>query len=136
MRSARKQQRHETTRRIINTLVVDLTRSLAARARCREAGRASATSARAPAPLISFSDEIEAENLDAQALSARPACIHHHQVYRIMVKAKRVVRELFAALFEDPRLLPPDFHADGEADGSAGAVRTAAHARWRTTLPA
>ncbi len=122
-----KQQRHETTRRIINTLVVDL--SQASQRALAAAGVRSIDDVRArTAPLISFSDEIEAENLDLKRF-LRDQLYHHHQVYRIMVKAKRVVRELFAALFEDPRLLPPDFHAtarrmeaeDG-ADGRARAV--------------
>ncbi len=122
-----KQQRHETTRRIINTLVVDL--SQASQRALAAAGVRSIDDVRArTAPLISFSDEIEAENLDLKRF-LRDHLYHHHQVYRIMVKAKRVVRELFAALFEDPRLLPPDFHAtarqmealDG-ADGRARAV--------------
>ncbi|MDP9139623.1 MAG: deoxyguanosinetriphosphate triphosphohydrolase [Pseudomonadota bacterium] len=122
-----KQQRHETTRRIINTLVVDL--SQASQRALAATGVRSIDDVRArAAPLISFSDEIEAENLDLKRF-LRDHLYHHHQVYRIMVKAKRVVRELFAALFEDPRLLPPDFHATAKqmetqdgADGRARAV--------------
>jgi dGTPase len=123
-----KQQRHETTRRIINTLVVDLTecsrRSLA------ESGVGSINEVRALAqPLIRFSEAIEQEN-EALKRFLREHLYHHHQVYRIMVKAQRVVRELFGALLADPRLMPPDFCAAAQrmqaVDGEAGRARAVA----------
>jgi dGTPase len=123
-----KQQRHETTRRIINTLVVDLTecsrRSLA------ESGVGSIDDVRALAqPLIRFSEAIEQEN-EALKRFLREHLYHHHQVYRIMVKAQRVVRELFSVLLADPRLMPPDFCAAAQrmqaVDGEAGRARAVA----------
>ena len=45
----------------------------------------------------------------------------HHQVYRVMHKARRIVRELFEALAADIRLLPPEFHAAAaKAEAEAG----------------
>ncbi|HEY1077242.1 MAG TPA: deoxyguanosinetriphosphate triphosphohydrolase [Fontimonas sp.] len=123
-----KQQRHETTRRIINTLVVDLTQ---ASQRALDAVKLdSIDDVRArPEPLISFSEAIEADNLALKRF-LRDHLYHHHQVYRIMVKAKRVVRELFGALFSDPRLLPPDSHAAANrmeaAEGETGRARAVA----------
>ena len=33
----------------------------------------------------------------------------HYLVNRMTTKARRIVRELFAAFLDDPRLLPPDY---------------------------
>jgi dGTPase len=123
-----KQQRHETTRRIINTLVVDLTDS--SRRALQQAGVASIEDVRARnEPLIRFSDEIQHEN-EALKRFLRDQLYHHHQVYRIMVKAQRVVRELFAALLADPRLMPPDFFEAARQletrDGESGRARVVA----------
>lgn len=123
-----KQQRHETTRRIINTLVVDLTDS--SRRALQQAGVSSIEDVRSrPEPLIRFSDEIQHEN-EALKRFLREHLYHHHQVYRIMVKAQRVVRELFAALLADPRLMPPDFFDAARRlesrDGETGRARVVA----------
>src|SRR5690606_25743051 len=75
----------------------------------QQAGVASIEDVRARSePLIRFSDQIQHEN-EALKRFLREQLYHHHQVYRIMVKAQRVVRELFTALLADPRLMPPDF---------------------------
>ena len=37
----------------------------------------------------------------------------HYKVMRMTAKARRIVRELFTAFIEDPRLLPPDYRRDG-----------------------
>jgi len=102
-----KQQRHETTRRIINTLVTDL---LATTSRNLQAqGVGSIEEVRAlPQPLVEFSAELQLEN-DELKRFLREHLYRHHQVYRMTTKAKRVVRELFKAFHDDPRLLPPDF---------------------------
>ncbi len=102
-----KQQRHETTRRIINTLVTDL---LAATGRNLQAsGVGSIDDVRALSkPLVEFSDALQVEN-DELKRFLREHLYRHHQVYRMTTKAKRVVRELFQAFLQDPRLLPPDF---------------------------
>ncbi|HVT34156.1 MAG TPA: deoxyguanosinetriphosphate triphosphohydrolase [Nevskiaceae bacterium] len=108
-----KQQRHETIRRIINTLVSDLTqnsRAALARARPRHIDEVRARAK----PLISYSEKIAQEN---QVLKRflRENLYKHHQVYRMTVKAQRVVCDLFAALIDDARLMPPDFHAQSQA---------------------
>ena len=123
-----KQQRHETTRRIINTLVVDLTGT--SRRALADAGVASIDEVRARSePLIRFSDEVQQENEEMKRF-LREQLYHHHQVYRIMVKAQRVVRELFGALHDDPRLMPPDFFDAAKRlearDGEAGRARVVA----------
>jgi dGTPase len=100
-----KQARHETVRRMINTLVTDLIQNT--RARLAEQAPAHPDDVRAQSrPLVAFSEAIQHENLELKRF-LREHLYRHHQVYRIMAKAQRVVRELFAALFDDPRLMPP-----------------------------
>ncbi|MEQ1440521.1 deoxyguanosinetriphosphate triphosphohydrolase [Fontimonas sp. SYSU GA230001] len=123
-----KQQRHETTRRIINTLVVDLTES--SRKALADAGVATIDEVRGMhAPLICFSAQVQAEN-EALKRFLREHLYSHPQVYRIMVKAKRVVTELFDAFFADPRLMPPDFSDAARrmeaSDGETGRARAIA----------
>ncbi|TXH05538.1 MAG: deoxyguanosinetriphosphate triphosphohydrolase [Nevskiaceae bacterium] len=103
-----KQERHETIRRIINALVTDLVdTSRAALAKARLKG---IDDVRARArPLIAFSAPVRDDNLELKRF-LREHLYKHHQVHRMMVKARRVVRELFGALFEDPRLLPPQIY--------------------------
>lgn len=100
-----KQERHETIRRIINALVTDLVET--SRAALTKARLRHAEDARSRAkPLISYSAQARADNLELKRF-LREHLYKHHQVYRMTVKAQRVVRELFDALFKDPRLLPP-----------------------------
>jgi len=104
-----RQERHETIRRIINTLVVDL--NAHSRARLTEINPGSLDDVRAyGAPLIAFSPEIRA---DTQAMRAFlfEHLYRHPQVHRVMSKAQRVIRELFAAFIDDPQLLPAEFAA-------------------------
>ncbi len=107
-----KQARHETVRRIINTLVTDLIENT--HARLREFAPSHPDDIRAQSrPLVAFSDAIQQENLALKRF-LREQLYRHHQVYRIMAKAQRVVRELFVALFDDPRLMPPEFFEEAQ----------------------
>ncbi|WP_428311037.1 deoxyguanosinetriphosphate triphosphohydrolase [Hydrocarboniphaga sp.] len=102
-----KQERHETIRRVMSTFVEDLTATSAAL--IRGAGVTHIDEVRAlGSPLISYSEQLRAENLELKRF-LREQLYRHHQVYRVMAKAKRVVRDLFAALFDDVRLMPPAF---------------------------
>lgn len=119
-----KQQRHETVRRIIGTLVGDLIecsrRNLAA------AAPATVDSVRATAqPLVAYSDAVAAESRELKRF-LREHLYRHHQVYRVMEKAKRVLKELFEAFMRDPRLLPPQSHAEARAEDEAGRARIVA----------
>ncbi|MES2886042.1 MAG: deoxyguanosinetriphosphate triphosphohydrolase [Pseudomonadota bacterium] len=105
-----KQVRHETVRRIIGTLVGDLTEH--SRQRLLEAQPASPDAVRALAePLIAYSEAIASESRELKRF-LREHLYRHHQVYRVMEKAKRVLRELFEAFMQDSRLLPPQSHAE------------------------
>jgi len=108
-----KQLRHETIRRMINTLVSDLVEQT--RTRLRKLKPKHPDEVRALSkPLVGFGEKIQAENLELKGF-LREHLYRHHQVYRMTVKAQRVVKDLFGALFADPRLLLPEFFAQAEA---------------------
>jgi dGTPase len=94
---------HETIRRMINTLVLDLTQQSTENVRAGNIGTI-ADVHHAP-PLIAFSDAI---NNDAQQLKQflRNHLYQHYQVTRMTSKAERIVKALFEAFSEEPRLLP------------------------------
>ncbi len=104
---------HETVRRMINTLVVDLIAE--SQQRIADAAPATIDDVRAAPALIAFSDPLRAE-ADVLKLFLREHLYRHYQVMRMTAKARRVVRELFAAFLEEPRLLPPDHFARAEND--------------------
>lgn len=119
---------YEIVRRMIGHQVVDLVetskRHLAAAAPPDlDAVRA------APGPLIRFSDQMQAQHLELKRFLLHNL-YRHYRVHRMMGKAQRVVRELFAAFLDDPRLLPPQHQAtlcqQEEAAGRSGRARAVA----------
>jgi dGTPase len=123
-----KQERHETIRRIITTLVSDLVES--SRERIVSAAPTSIDDVRRHSgALIGYSDGVREENRQMKRF-LRDNLYMHHQVYRVMTKARGVVRDLFAALFPDPRLLPPEFFAESQRleqeHGPSGRARVVA----------
>ncbi|MCS7101112.1 MAG: deoxyguanosinetriphosphate triphosphohydrolase [Burkholderiaceae bacterium] len=105
---------HETVRRMINALIVDLLQET--RARLAAAAPRSIDDVRAAPPLVAFSDAMRAENEQLKAF-LRDHLYRHYQVMRMTNKARRIVRELFAAFLEDPRLLPPDHRERVQREG-------------------
>jgi len=105
---------HETVRRMINALVVDLIGET--RRRIEEAAPASVDEVRSAAPLVAFSTSVLAE---AEALKAflRDKLYRHPEVMRMTAKSRRIVRELFDAFHAEPRLLPADHQARAMHDG-------------------
>ncbi len=103
-----KQERHETIRRIINFLSTDLI--VASQRKIEAAAPSSISDVRNQAgPLVSYSDAVQAENLELKRFM-RESMYMHHQVYRVMSKARTVIRDLYEALFADARLMPPEFY--------------------------
>jgi dGTPase len=96
----------ETIRRMINALIVDVIDTSAQR--IRDAGVQSIDDVRNAAPLIRFSD---AMNADAAHLKRflRENLYQHYQVNRMTSKARRIVSEMFGAFMNEPRLLAPDY---------------------------
>ena len=76
-------------------------------------------------PLIGYSEAVAAESRELKRF-LREHLYRHPQVYRVMEKAKRVLKELFEALMHDPRLLPPQAHAETATQDDAGRARIVA----------
>ncbi|MEN3291806.1 MAG: dGTPase [Burkholderiales bacterium] len=108
---------HETIRRMINALIVDLIN--ASKARILDAAVKTVDDVRHAPALISFSD---AMNREAVLLKQflRVNLYHHYQVNRMTSKARRIIAELFDAFMGEPRLLAPDYQVRAnEADKGA-----------------
>ena len=119
-----RQLRHETIRRMINALVIDLQTETARR--LADAAPADIDAVREHgAPLVTFSAGMERDNRDLKRFLYEHL-YKHHQVYRVMHKARRIVRELFEALFGDIRLLPPEFHVMADEAEAVGGVTSRA----------
>ncbi|MBN3764582.1 deoxyguanosinetriphosphate triphosphohydrolase [Burkholderia sp. Ac-20365] len=97
---------HETVRRIINTLIVDLidttTRNIARHA------PASLDDVRRAPPLVAHSDAIAAQATALKRFLFKNL-YRHYRVMRMANKAQRVIAGLFDAFIDDPRLLPPAY---------------------------
>ncbi len=104
---------HETVRRMINTLIVDLTEESSRR--IVAAAPASIDDVRRSGPLIAFSGSLRAE-ADELKRFLHDNLYRHYRVMRMTTKAKRIVRELFAAFDDEPRLLPVDHQARAAQD--------------------
>jgi len=109
---------HETIRRMINRVVVDVIES--SRAAIEAAGVTHIDEVRRqPRPLIRLSDDVYTEHLELKRfLHAR--LYRHPRVLAMTERARRVLRELFEAMLEDVALLPQE-HRD-----AALAAQTAA----------
>jgi dGTPase len=113
---------HETVRRMINVLALDLM----AQSRHNIAAAAPATldEVRALPPLVAFSPDLFQQQRALKAF-LRENLYQHFRVRRMTAKAKRIVSELFEAFLGDPRLLPPQYQEKCvPADDQAAKART------------
>ncbi len=99
---------NETVRRMINTLILDLTDE--SRRRIATAGPRSIADVRESPPLIAFSQGVRAE-ADTLKSFLHDNLYRHYRVMRMTAKARKIVRELFDAFIAEPRLLPVDHQA-------------------------
>lgn len=104
---------HETVRRMINTLVVDIC-TTSANNITQHQPKSIADIRRLP-QLINFSSDIAAQNQKLKQF-LRKNLYHHYKVNRMSAKAARIVRELFTAFYENTGLLPNEFQAYAELD--------------------
>jgi dGTPase len=102
---------HETIRRMINALIVDLIH--ASETRIRDAGLNTVDDVRNADILITFSDVMRAEALLLKRF-LRENLYQHYQVNRMTSKARRIVTELFDAFMREPALLAPDYQVAKE----------------------
>lgn len=101
----------ETIRAMINTLIVDLTETTLANIQRVRPG--SADDVRASEPLAAFSAPMRAQ-ADALKRFLLTNLYRHSQVMRMTTKARRIVRELFVAFINEPRLLKDEYRRDDE----------------------
>lgn len=101
----------ETTRAMINTLIVDLTETT--QARIAQARPGSADEVRLAPPLAAFSPAMRAQ-ADALKRFLLANLYRHSQVMRMTNKARRIVRELFVAFVNEPRLLKDEYRRDDD----------------------
>ncbi len=118
---------HETIRRMINFVAVDLIRCTSER--LAEADPRSIDDVRKRSkPLAGFSEAVLEEHQELKNF-LRERVYRHHRVLRMTSKARRVIRELFDAFLNDVSLMPGEYRdaaLEGEetrgSDGRARAV--------------
>jgi dGTPase len=104
---------HETIRRMINILVVDLCETSAAK--IEQLQPKNIHDIRVAPYLIGFSEEMTAKNFALKQF-LRKNLYHHYKVNRMSAKAERIIRELFAAFLADVSLMPPEFQQHAKQD--------------------
>ncbi|HEY6281828.1 MAG TPA: deoxyguanosinetriphosphate triphosphohydrolase [Burkholderiales bacterium] len=104
---------HETVRRMINTLVSDVTRQ--SLKNIRRLSPKNPDEVRVAGPLIAFSPKIREEQQQLKQFLRRHL-YQHYRVARMSMKAKRIIFDLFHAFMEDARLLPPQFQEKAGRD--------------------
>jgi dGTPase len=119
---------HETVRRVVNALVIDVIQCSGERLRAAAPANIDAVRAH-PQALIGMSDAMRAAHVELKRF-LHENVYRHQRVLRMTLKARRVVRELFVAFMDEPRLLPAEYcesAARAEArSGLAGRARTVA----------
>jgi dGTPase len=116
---------HETVRRMINTVVVDLIEATARRLAetvLRDVDEVRAFSN----PLVDMSDAVRSEHLELKRF-LRENLYRHYRVQRMTRKARTVVQELFSAFMDDLLLMPDEHRAAAQRlevqHGEAGRAR-------------
>jgi len=97
---------HETVRRMINALVVDLCQQSSAN--IAKANPADIDEVRKNPMLISFSPEMREQQTELKRF-LRANLYQHYRVNRMTAKAHRIIKELFAVFLADIRLMPDEF---------------------------
>lgn len=103
---------HETIRRMIGELVVDLTRTSM---ECiKNANIRHIDDVRNhPTLLMSYSENTIKNNKELKKF-LRENLYFHHRVYRMTKKAHMIVQELYEAFMSDPKLMPPEYQEDAK----------------------
>jgi dGTPase len=104
---------HETIRRMINVLVVDICET--STQRILALSPQSIDDIRNAPYLIGFSEQMKVKNLELKQF-LRQNLYHHYKVNRMSAKAERIVRELFTAFMQDSTLLPTEHQTLAKAD--------------------
>ncbi len=103
----------ETVRRMISVMVSDLTQTTSRR--IAEHGVADVNDVRHAPTLAGFSDELK-EQMKGLKSYLFANLYRQYQVLRMSRKAQTTIQELFEVFMQDPRLLPPDYQVDKNAE--------------------
>jgi len=119
---------HETIRRMINYLVVDLIEN--SQRLINESGISNIDDARQSGkPLIAYSELVREQSLELKRF-LRNQLYNHFRVRRMSQKSVRMLKALFQAFLQDPKLLPPQYQQkideQAESDGNQAIARTVA----------
>jgi dGTPase len=114
---------HETVRRMINALVVDL----CAQSNANIANVAPKTidDVRSHAMLISFSPAMREQQTELKRF-LRTNLYQHYRVNRMTSKAQRIVRDLFQIFMQDVKLMPDEFQQRAKLDSPTDQARAVA----------
>lgn len=119
---------HEVVRHMIDYVVTDLVTTTQS-ALDKAAPKSIDDVRHQGAPLAGFSPQTQEEHTELKRF-LRAHVYEHYRVQRMTTKAKRMLRELFAALMEDVNLMPPEHrdtaHRLAEREAEAGKARAVA----------
>ena len=104
---------HETVRRMINTLVVDLLEQT--RGNLAQHKPESLDDVRRCPPLAAFSASVLEQHRELKRFLFQNL-YRHYKVARMSEKAQRLLRDLFDAFTREPRLMPPEHRARADLD--------------------
>ncbi|MDX9716461.1 MAG: deoxyguanosinetriphosphate triphosphohydrolase [Thauera sp.] len=104
---------HETVRRMIHLMVIDLIDQT--RANIEAAGVRTLQDVRNAPRLVAYSAALQSPLRELKGF-LRDKLYRHYQVLRMTNKARRIVGDLFAAFMEDPQILPPQYQAMARED--------------------
>jgi dGTPase len=102
----------QTIREMINTLIMDLTQTTLER--LQQFKPQTVDDVRHCEPLLMFSDHTRQQATQLKLFLLKHL-YRHYRVCRMTTKAKRIVRMLFEAFLEDPRLLPPTYRREDKS---------------------
>jgi dGTPase len=119
---------HETVRRMVNEVVIDVIESSLTRIQAAQPQDIDAVRSRTE-PLMGMSDSMRAQHLELKQF-LREQVYRHQRVLRMTTKAKRVVSALFTAFMDEIKLMPAE-HRDTalraeQRDGVSGRARIVA----------
>jgi dGTPase len=104
---------HETVRRMINSLVVDLCSQSSTN--IAKAQPKSIEDIRKAPQLISFSKDMQRQQAELKRF-LRTRLYQHYRVNRMSAKAQRIVQELFAVFIQDIGLMPEEYQERADTD--------------------
>ncbi|MDX1915948.1 MAG: deoxyguanosinetriphosphate triphosphohydrolase [Methylophilus sp.] len=106
---------HETVRRMINVLVVDLCDTSAKK--IAQLNPKNLHEIRQAPYLIGFSQATKEKNLELKQF-LRENLYHHYKVNRMSAKAQRIIRELFQAFMQDITIMPLEHQIAAKQEGA------------------